>query len=623
MRNRGIESSSSWITLLFVLAAGFADAHTLTPIERVDPPSWWVGFESPELTLLVHGPGVSSLEATVNYPGVRLTKTTRLQSPNYLVLSLLVERTAQPGSVPIRFTRAGRAVTQFAYSLAARRAGSRDRRGFDQRDVIYLVMADRFANGDPRNDHPAGTLDRMDRTVRGARHGGDLAGILQHLDYLEGMGYTQLWLTPVLENAQPQYSYHGYAITDHYRVDPRYGSNEDLQQLSAAAKARGMGLIGDIVVNHIGSKHWWMADLPSPAWINGSAAMPRTNHMHTSIEDPHSAAVDRERFTRGWFDSMMPDLNTTDPWLAAYLIQHALWWIEYADLSGLRMDTYSYSDKAFMSAFTQRVMSEYPNFNIVGEEWRYDAAMVAYWQAGKQNRDGYVSYLPSLMDFPVMNALLGALTGPDSWQGGLPGLYEKLGDDFLYPNPANLVVFGDNHDTDRLFTALGRDYDLWRMAMTFVATTRGIPEITYGTEILMANDPPKDDGDVRRDFPGGWPGDPINAFTGQGVPTQAAAAQKFLRTLLTWRKGSRAVQFGDLKHYAPEDGVYVYFRRAGGETVMVAINKSTAEVALDLARFRESLPRGATGRDVITGQSVTLEDRLSLAPRSSLVVDIR
>lgn len=573
--------------------------------------------------LLVHGRDVSTLEASIDYPGVRLAKSTRLESPNYLALSLVIEAAAEPGSIPIRFSRAGRPVARYDYRLEARRVGSRERRGFDQRDVIYLVMADRFANGDARNDHPAGTSDRVDRSAPGARHGGDLAGIAAHLDYLAGMGYTQLWLTPVLENAQPQYSYHGYAITDHYRVDPRYGSNDELKRLSAAAKSHGIGLIGDIVVNHIGSKHWWMSDLPSASWINGSAAMPWTNHMHTSIEDPHSAQVDRERFTRGWFDSMMPDLNTTDPWLASYLIQQALWWIEYADLSGLRMDTYSYSDKAFMAAFTQRVMSEYPMFNIVGEEWRYDPAMVAYWQAGRQNRDGYVSYLPSLMDFPVMNALLGALTVPDSWQGGLPGLYERLGDDFLYPNPANLVVFGDNHDTDRLFTALGRDYDLWRMAITFIATTRGIPELTYGTEILMANNPPKDDGDVRRDFPGGWPGDSVNAFTGQGLAPEAAAAQNFLRTLLTWRKTAPALHDGDLRHYAPENGVYVYFRHAAGETVMVAINKSGAAATLDLARFRESLPRGVTGRDVISGESVMLDDRLTVAARSSQVIDIR
>ncbi len=597
-------------------------AGAATPIERVDPPSWWIGFQNPELVLLVHGRGVGKLTPTVEYPGVRLIGSSALPNPNYLSVTLSIDAAAHPGAVPLKFRRGGATVAEYSYPLAARRAGSGERKGFGEDDVIYLVMPDRFANGDPSNDHPAGTVDRVDRSARGARHGGDIAGIAKHLDYLQSMGYTQLWLTPVLENAQPDYSYHGYSITDHYRVDPRYGSNAELRALSIAARARGIGLIGDVVVNHIGSKHWWMADPPAPDWINGDGAL-RTNHAHTAIQDPHATEVDRQRFTRGWFSPTMPDLNTTNPWLAAYLIEHAIWWVEYADLAGLRMDTYSYSDKGFMAAFTRRLMTEYPNFNIVGEEWRNDPAMTSYWQAGKQNPDGYASYLPSLMDFPVMSALVGALTTPDSWQSGLTALYEKLGDDFLYPNPRNLVVFADNHDTERLFTLLGRDYDLWRMALAFVATTRGIPELTYGTEVLMANDPPKDDGDVRRDFPGGWAGDPIDAFSGRGLAAQASAAQQYVRTLLNWRKTSAAARRGDLRHYAPENGAYVYFRHVDGETVMVALNKGTASVRLDLARFRECLPRGVSARDVLAGTQLTLLDELELAPRSALVLDIR
>ena len=598
------------------------DARAATPIERIDPPSWWIGFDNPELVLLVHGGGVGSLTPTLEYPGVRLAGSAGLANPNYLSLTLVIDPTAEPGVVPLKFRRNGAIVATYAYPLAPRRAGSRERKGFSEDDAIYLAMPDRFANGDPANDHPPGTLDRVDRRARGARHGGDLAGVIKHLDYLQAMGFTQLWLTPLLENAQPEYSYHGYSITDHYRVDPRYGRNEDVKTLSAAARVRGIGLIGDIVVNHIGSKHWWMSDPPSPDWINGDGAV-RTNHAHTAVQDPHAAEADRERFTRGWFSPTMPDLNTTNPMLAAYLIEHAIWWVEYADLAGLRIDTYSYSDKRFMAAFTRRVMAEYPNFNIVGEEWRNDPAMTSYWQAGKQNRDGYASYLPSLMDFPVMSALLGALTMPDSYQSGLTALYEKLGDDFLYPNPRNLVVFADNHDTERLFTLLGRDYDLWRIAIAFVATTRGIPELTYGTEILMANDPPKDDGDIRRDFPGGWAGDAVDAFSGRGLSTQALAAQHYVRTLLNWRKTSPAARRGELTHYAPENGAYVYFRHLDGETVMVALNKGTEPARLDLARFREQLPRGATARDVIADTGVTLLDELWLAPRSALVLDIR
>jgi glycosidase len=617
---RGLRSVAAWLTALACVPAATLAAP---PVERIDPPSWWIGFETPELQLLVHGPQVALLVPSITYPGVRLLSTTRAESPNYLFLTLRIDRNAEPGNVPIEFSRGDRRVARHNYPLAARRPGSRDRRGFDSSDVIYLVMPDRFANGEPGNDHPPGSLDRVDRTATGARHGGDLAGIRAHLDYLEGMGFTQLWLTPVLENAQPTYSYHGYSITDHYRIDPRFGSNEEYAALSHAARARGIGLIADMVVNHIGSRHWWMNDPPSSDWLSGGGTKAPTNHMHTSIQDPHAAAVDRELYTGGWFAPTMPDLNDRNALLATYLIENALWWVEYADLSGIRIDTYSYSDKAFMAAFTGRIMAEYPHFNIVGEEWHEDPAIVSYWQSGRVNADGYVSHLPSLMDFPLRHALLSGLTEPDGWSGGLRALYERLSDDFLYPRPQNLVVFADNHDTDRIYTALANDYDLFRMALTYVATMRGIPQIFYGTEILMANGHPHDDGEVRRDFPGGWPGDAVDAFTARGLAAPAAAAQTFVRTLLNWRKHSPAVHDGSLRHYAPLDGTYVYFRQLGPETVMVALNKHTTAAKLDLGRFRESLARGATGRNVLTGAPVELLDELTLPPRSATVLDLQ
>jgi glycosidase len=608
--------------LLAALASAPTAAVAAGAVERIDPPSWWIGFVAAGLQLLVHGPRVADLVPSLTYPGVRLLRSTRAESPNYLFLTLSIDRSAEPGNVPIEFTRGDQLVARHSYPLAARRTGSRDRRGFDASDVIYLVMPDRFANGARRNDRPPDGLDRVDRTATGARHGGDLAGIAAHLDYLEAMGFTQLWLTPVLENAQPAYSYHGYSITDHYRIDPRFGSNEDYAALSHAARAHGVGLIADMVVNHIGSRHWWMRDLPSSDWLNGGGTKASTNHMHTSIQDPHAAAVDRELYTGGWFAPTMPDLNDRNPLLATYLIENALWWVEYADLSGIRVDTYSYSDKSFMSAFTRRIMAEYPHFNIVGEEWYEDPAIVSYWQAGKVNADGYMSYLPSLMDFPLRHALLSGLTEPDTWNGGLRLLYERLSEDFLYPHPQDLVVFADNHDTDRIFTVLANDYDLFQMALSYVATTRGIPEIFYGTEILMANGRPHDDGEVRGDFPGGWPGDAVDAFSARGLAAPAAAAQKFVRTLLNWRRHSQAVHYGSLRHYAPVDGTYVYFRQLGPATVMVALNKRTTAAKLDLGRFRESLARGVTGRNVLTGTAVELRDELTLPPRSATVLDV-
>jgi neopullulanase len=610
-------------TLLCALASSARLAAAPAPIERIDPPSWWVGFESPELQLLVHGRDAASLVPSLDYPGVRLATVTRTDSPNYLFLNLTIERDAAPGRLPLVFRRGGRVVARHDYPLAARRPGSRDRKGFDASDVVYLVVPDRFANGDPANDQPAGTLDHVDRRDGGARHGGDLAGVAAHLDYLERLGVTQLWLTPVLENAQPAFSYHGYSITDHYRVDPRYGSNEDYRALAGAARARGIGLIADVVVNHIGSRHWWLQDLPARDWLNGDRAQPLTNNRHTAIQDPYAAEVDRRRFIDGWFDTEMPDLHPMNPLLGSYLIQNALWWIEYADLAGLRMDTYSYSDKRFMAAFTERVMREYPRLNIVGEETLEDPAMIAYWQAGQRNADGYVSYLPTLMDFPLRAALLAALKAPADASDPFAPLYERLGDDFLYPHPERLLLFADNHDKDRIYTELGGDDALWRMAMVYVATMRGIPQLTYGTELLLANDRRGDDGDRRRDFPGGWPGDAADGFAGRGLEPRVAAAQAFLRTLLGWRRGAPAVHAGTLRHYAPVGGVYVYFRQLGQQTVMVALNKGTTAARLDLARFRESLARGAVGRDVLSGARVELGEALELAPRSALVLDLR
>ena len=609
------------IALAVTFGAGSALAAPAA-IDRIDPPSWWVGFESQELQLMVHGPRVAELGATVDYPGVRLASVTRLESPNFLYLNLRLDRDAHAGRVPLVFRRDGKVVARRDYALEARRPGSRERKGFDASDTIYLIVPDRFANGDPRNDRPPGSIDRVDRKDPGARHGGDIAGVAAHLDYIERMGFTQIWLTPVLENAQPSFSYHGYAITDHYRVDPRFGTREGLRELSRNARAHGIGLIGDVVVNHIGSQHWWMQDLPSPDWISGGGRQQLTNHKHSTIVAPYAAEVDRRLFIDGWFSREMPDLHPMSAELGTYLVQQSLWWIEYADLSGLRMDTYSYSDKRFMAAFTQRIMSEYPHLNIVGEEWRSEPPLVAYWQAGKTNADGYVSYLPSLMDFPLQFTLTESLKKPEQPFAGLVELYERLAQDFLYANPRNLVVFADNHDTDRIYTALGRDDALLRMAIAFVATTRGIPQLLYGTEVMLANEHPGNDGEKRADFPGGWPGDPVDGFSGRGLEPRTAATQEFVRTLLNWRKHSRAVQFGSLRHYAPVGGAYVYFRQLDHETVMVALNKAASPVKLDLGRFRESLLRGAVGRDVLSGARIELGDELVLAPRSTTVLDI-
>lgn len=618
-----IARSSSWLALAGLLLACVHSLAYAQAIDRVDPPSWWTGFVVPELQLTVHGKDVAALVPSIDHPGVRLASVTRTDSANYLFLTLEIAPEASPGTVPIVFRRDGAVVATHPYPLKARRPGSRERAGFDSASAIYLLMPDRFANGDPSNDAPPGALDRVDRRGLGTRHGGDLAGVANNLDYIRGLGFTHVWLTPPLENAQPDYSYHGYAITDHYRIDPRYGDNDGYVALSRAARERGLGLIWDVVVNHVGDRHWWYLDPPASDWFNHPRDKSITNHVHSTVQDPYAAPADRELFARGWFDVHMPDLNQRNPLLATYLIQNVIWWIEYADLAGLRIDTYPYSNREFMAAFSKRIMQEYPRFNMVGEEWHSDPAIVSYWQAGKVNADGYVSHVPSLMDFPLQKALVDALVAPESQHVGLKNLYERISTDFLYPNPKNLVVFGDNHDFDRLYVQLNRDDALLRMALTFVATMRGIPQMFYGTELKIANDLPHDHGDIRRDMPGGWPGDRADAFTGRGLSKEQAATQQFVRTLFNWRRQSEAVKRGTLRHYTPRDGTYVYFRHAPGETAMVVLNKSEKPAPLDLSRFRDDLPAGSTARDVLAGADVTLGDTWTAPPRSATVFEIR
>jgi glycosidase len=608
------------VALAALCLAGATEAAAPVAIDRVDPPNWWVGFHEPSVQLMVHGAGVGALTPALEYPGVRITEISHGASPNYLFVTLSIAPDAAPGRVPIEFRRDGVAVARVDYPLEARRSGSAARRGFDSSDVVYLLMPDRFANGDPSNDHPAGTADHLNRREGGARHGGDLAGISAHLDYLAGMGYTQLWLTPIVENAQPTFSYHGYSITDHYRVDPRYGSNADLKALSARAREHGIGLIADLVINHIGSGHWWMRDLPDPAWLS-TPTFVKSNNEHRTVMDPHGVDADHHAFIDGWFAPTMPDLHPMYAPLGNYLAQNAIWWVEYGDLSGLRIDTLPYSDKRYVASFMQRVLAEYPHLNIVGEEFTEDPAVLAYWQGGHANQDGFDSHLPSLMDFMVRKALLDALEAPASSHDALRELYVVLADDFQYARPDHLMVLADNHDTDRLYTVLKRDDGLWRMAMAFLATTRGIPQILYGDEVLMANDHLGDDGDRRRDFPGGWAGDTIDGFSGHGLAPRAAAAQSYLRTLLTWRATSRAVREGALTHYVPIDDVYVYFRSSGDERVLVALNRNTTATTLNLRRFVTSIGGATSARDVIGGATRALGDSLSLPPRSATILE--
>lgn len=604
------------LTLTLWLAAAPAFA------QRIEPPHWWAGFQDRRLQLMVEADGIAASRPQVD--GARLLGVTRSDSPHHLWLDL--ETPATPRRLQLRFVRPdGQPALQTAYEIKARAPGSAQRQGFGPRDAIYLLVPDRFAQGGSgRSDglREAGT----DRTQPGARHGGDLAGMTRHLDYIADLGFTQVWPTPLLVNDGAAYSYHGYAATDFYRIDPRFGTHADYLGFVQRARQRGVGVIQDIVLNHIGSEHRWMTKPPAKDWLNHWPQYTETHHARVSLQDPNAAPSDRERFASGWFVRTMPDLNQRNPQLATYLTQMSIWWVEEAGLSGIRTDTYSYSDRAFLARWSERLMREYPRLNIVGEEWSPHPAIVAYWQRGKKNHDGYVSHAPSLMDFPLHGALLAALTEADGHDSGFTKLYEALAHDFVYADPANLVLFGGNHDTPRLFTALRQDLALTRMATAYLAFTRRIPQWFYGDELLFTSPTQRDDGRVRADFPGGWAGDAVNGFSGQGLQPAQREFQAYVRSLFTWRRGERLVHEGRLMHYAPGQGQYALFRYADGEPrrLMLVLNKSAQDGVLDLRRFPEMLNGMTQARDPLSGQALPLQNgQLALPARAALLVEFR
>jgi glycosidase len=614
--------------IAFLLLCPLAASAEPADIRRVEPPNWWVGFRESSLQLQVYGTGISRYQPTVDYPGVSIRRVERVHNPNYLFVYLDIAPDTEPGTFELRF--AGDGVTLgHPYTLLAKNPDPAHTRAYDASDTIYLITPDRFANGDPSNDTLEGLGDPADRSDPNGRHGGDIQGIADRLDYIASLGFTAIWLNPLLENRMPEVSYHGYSTTDFYRVDPRFGSNEQYRELVALARSKGMGVIMDMIVNHIGSGHWWMDDLPAEDWLNFQGAPEITSHEHITQQDPYASEHDARRYSDGWFVDTMPDLNQRNPLLADYLTQNALWWIEYLGLAGIRMDTYPYPDKHYMAEWTRRVMLEYPHFNVVGEEWTDNPAAVAYWQRGQQNRDGYVSQLPGLMDFPLQNALRVALTSDegstlaDGRPAGLMYLYRALANDFVYPDPDALVVFPDNHDMSRIFAQLGENYDLYRMALAYVLTTRGVPQIYYGTEILMSSPANRIDGIIRSDFPGGWPGDAVNAVTGAGLTAAQRDAQTFLSKLVRWRRDEAVIHHGDLTHFRPENGTYVWFRHDADDAVMVVLNKNHEAVDLALDRFSERLQGYRAARDVVTGAEVILGDTLELPARSVWVLDLK
>ena len=610
------------ISLILVCSfcTGFAQ------VNHIEPLNWWVGMRDTDLQLLINGNDIGETIPSINYPGVTIKKISKADSKNYLFVDLDIAKSTKPGTFPINFKKSGKTVFTSNYHLLSRQQNASKLIGFNAADVIYLLAPDRFANGDESNDVVPGMKEnKINRSFEGARHGGDIRGMINHLDYMAGMGYTAIWPMPLLENDMKDYSYHGYSITNHYKVDPRYGTLDEYKELAKKARQKGVKLIFDEVLNHTGTGYWWMNDLPFKNWLNKTDSFVVSNHRRTVNQDQYASEYDKDLMTNGWFAPTMPDMNGRNSFVANYLIQCSVWWIETLQLGGIRQDTYGYSDKKMLKNWSCRIMNEYPNFSLVGEEWSVNPLITSYWQRGKVNKDGYAGCLTTIMDFPLQAALVEALTEPENadFSKGLPKLYEAMANDFVYADPNNMLVFGDNHDMDRLFTQLNNDADLTKMALTYLLTIRGIPQIFYGTEILMDNTGHhKNDGLIRSDFPGGWREDIKNAFTGFGLSDTQKNMQAYLKQLLKWRKNNPVIATGKTLHFAPFNGMYVYFRYNKEKLVMVVMNKNNAIVSIDTKRFAEILSGKTKAKNIITNDIADLKNNLPVAAKSVQVFEL-
>lgn len=607
--------------LTAILCAITASVSAKNAMPSIEPPFWWSGMNSPKLQLMVHGDNIRDAVPSIDYAGVTIDSIARLDSKNYQFLYLNVSPQAQPGTMTIVFKN-GKKSVKVPYELKKRDGIMPD--AFSSEDVLYLIMPDRFADGNSDNN----TLKELnfpvsvDRNDPNARHGGDLKGIENNLDYIESLGVTAIWLNPVLENDMPGGAYHGYATTDYYRVDPRFGTNDEYRNLIAESHKRGIKVVMDMIFNHSGSSHPWIDDLPSKDWLNYPDGDKLTNFRLSTINDPYASDYDRTRSVKGWFVPSMPDLNQENPHMMRYLIQNSIWWIEYSKIDGIRMDTYPYADMAPMAQWIADVQKEYPGYNIVGEAWYGDVAGTAYWQRGSRlNKQGDPN-LPTVMDFPTMIIATQAFHENTLEYGqGLNKIYNRLSLDYLYENPKNVLTFLDNHDTDRFLLTEPQNLGSWKQGVAFLLTTRGIPQIYYGTELLMHGDKKKTDGDVRKDVPGGFPGDTINAFSKEGRTALQNEAIDFLSKVATWRKGNKVISEGTLKHFMPENGMYVYERRLGDKRAVVIMNGTDRQLSVDMSIYKEILPTGSTFKDVITGEEFTITPEIHFAPRALYILE--
>ncbi|MBC6991848.1 glycoside hydrolase family 13 protein [Hymenobacter sp. BT491] len=601
-------------------AARVAAANKAAGISRIDPTFWWVGMKNPKLQLLVHGPSIGASQVSLNYAGVTLEGTQKLDNPNYLVVNLNVSAATKPGKLALTFS--GPKKTTYQYELRARSTDKNRVQGINSSDFIYFLMPDRFSNGDPKNDVVKGTrVNHIARDSMSARHGGDLKGIENHFDYLKSMGVTAIWPTPVVENDMPKASYHGYALTDYYAVDPRYGSNEEYVQFVQHAHQQGLKVIHDVVLNHMGSYNYLQLDPPTKDWVHQWPTFTRSNYNSQALNDPYRAQYDSKLYNDGWFDTTMPDLNQSNPLVANYIIQNFIWWIEYTGLDGYRIDTYPYSDTKFLMDWNTALLNEYPQLHMFGEAMVNSTSQQAFFARNIfAPVNGFKSNLPGVLDFQSTWAIQAALRKDNP---NISGLYDALQGDWMYEDATRNVVFMDNHDMSRIYSVIGEDLDRLKMGFAWLLTTRGIPQLYYGTEILMKNFS-NPDGLVRADFPGGFSGDKSNKFTAAGRNAQENEAFTYVSKLGTYRKSHPVLQTGKLMQFIPNDGVYTYFRyNDQGQTVMVMMNSNKQEKTIDGARFAERTNGFASAQEVVTGATVSSLKSFKIPGQTAWVLELR
>lgn len=619
------------LSLSFIMTA--LGMNAAVKIDRVEPTDWYVGMKDPSLQLMVYGEGIREAQVSTDYPGVRVDSLVRLDSPNYLLVYLDLSG-AQPGEMKLRFTM-GKSKKDVSYRLKARAMAGEERKGFSNADVLYMLMPDRFAQGKDHKAQVKGMNPYVeDRSKPSLRHGGDLQGIRDHLDYFTQLGVTALWLTPVLENNSPDgkdgsSTYHGYATTNYYRVDPRFGTNEDYRQLIADAHAKGLKVVMDMIFNHCGFEHPWVSDMPSkdwlnvPEWLSGKeedkAKYLQTSYKLTPVLDPYAAEVDKRETVDGWFVPSMPDLNQRNPHVIKYLIQNSVWWIETVGIDGIRMDTYPYADREAMALWMKTLEREYPNFNTVGETWVTEPAYTAAWQ--KDSKLSSVnSYLKTVMDFAFYDRVnMAAREETDDWWQGMNRVYNTLCYDYLYANPSSVLAFIENHDTDR-FLRNGTDTLALKQALALLLTINRTPQLYYGTEILMNGTKEVTDGNVRKDFPGGFPGDKANCFTAEGRTRAQNDMFNWLSRLLHWRQGNEAIIHGKQVQFTPRKGVYVIARQAKGKNVLTVVNGTSSPAQMEVKRYAEIIGQATEATDILTGRKVALDKDVALQPRETLVL---